>query len=68
VTLLSMEHPIQEELFWTVYDHLKDIRPDGTPTNRVRLVRYSKRMKSERAPLLTFDGPYYPIRLQPRMK
>ncbi len=47
---------VDEELFWTVYDHLKDTRPDGTPTNRVRLVRYSQRTKSDREPLLAFDS------------
>jgi hypothetical protein len=47
---------VDEELFWTVYDHLKDTRPDGTPTNRVRLVRYSQPAKSAREPLLVFTS------------
>ncbi|HWS83148.1 MAG TPA: recombinase family protein [Ktedonobacteraceae bacterium] len=51
-------HPaiVEEELFWSAYDHLKDFRPDGTPTNRVRLVRYSQRVPSERKPLLLFTS------------
>src|SRR5207244_12532162 len=51
-------HPaiIDEELFWSVYDHLRDTRPDGEQTNRVKLVRYSQRVSSEREALLSFTS------------
>src|SRR5579875_1739313 len=44
---------IPEDLFWNVYDHLSDTRPDGTPTGRMKLVRYSRNPEPEqRRPLL----------------
>jgi len=52
-------HPaiVDEELFWSVYDHIKDFRPDGTPTHRIRLVRYSQRVNySDREPLISFTS------------
>ena len=33
---------IDETLFWSVYDRLKCTRPDGTPTGKISLVRYSQ--------------------------
>ncbi|WP_235845986.1 recombinase family protein [Dictyobacter aurantiacus] len=52
-------HPaiIEEDLFWSVYDRLRDFRPDGTPTNRVRrVVKYSQITYAERKPLFTFTS------------
>jgi hypothetical protein len=52
---IQNNHPpiVSEDLFWNVYDHLSDTRPDGTPTGRMKLVRYSRNPEPEqRRPLL----------------
>jgi hypothetical protein len=51
-------HPaiVDEELFWCVYDRLKDFRPDGSPTGRTKLVRYSQQASSKREALLVFTS------------
>jgi hypothetical protein len=62
---IRKNHPaiVPEDVFWSVYDHLKDIRPDGIPTGRHKLVRYSQaRSIEERKPLLkpiSDDGSVY---------
>ncbi len=47
---------VEEELFWCVYDRLKGFRPDGTPTGRKKLVRYSQLAGSKRDALLDFTS------------
>lgn len=43
--VIQNNHPpiVSAEVFWSVYDHLRDERPDGTPTGRDRLIRYSQK-------------------------
>ncbi len=44
---------IDEALFWMVYDRLKSTRPDGTPTGKIPLVRYTQEKSlTARQPLL----------------
>jgi hypothetical protein len=44
---------IDETLFWLVYDRLKCTRPDGTPTGKIALVRYSHALSAAaREPLI----------------
>ncbi|HLZ60078.1 MAG TPA: recombinase family protein [Ktedonosporobacter sp.] len=58
-------HPaiVPEEIFWSAYDRLRDFRPDGTPTGRVKQVRYNQeRTLDDRQPLLkavSEDGGVY---------
>ena len=62
---LENNHPaiVPQDIFWSVYDHLKDVRPDGTPTGRHKTVRYSQtKTIDERRPLLkpvSEDGSVY---------
>lgn len=55
---------INEGVFWSVYDRLKCKRPDGTPTGKLQLVRYTqKKNEHDRPPLLkpltNADGSVY---------
>src|SRR5436305_5155010 len=43
---------IEESLFWSVYDHLKSYRPDGTPTGKLPIVRYTQGKSEEARPSL----------------
>lgn len=57
---IERNHPaiVPEDIFWQVYDHLKDVRPDGKATGRNKCVRYQQRENSEaRAPLLKPVSP-----------
>ncbi len=55
---------IDEPLFWSVYDRLKRVRPDGTPGGILQQVRYTRtKGENERMPLLqpttNADGSVY---------
>ncbi|HLZ56806.1 MAG TPA: recombinase family protein [Ktedonosporobacter sp.] len=44
---------IDPETFWLVYDHIEDVRPDGTPTGRNKTTTYLRSDPSQmRPPLL----------------
>ena len=44
---------IDEALFWSVYDRLKSARPNGTPTGKIPLVRYTQhKSPAAREPLI----------------
>jgi DNA invertase Pin-like site-specific DNA recombinase len=55
---------IQKDLFWSVYDRLKCVRPDGTPSPYLHLVRYSRikgqlERQSLLQPITNADGSVY---------
>lgn len=57
---IASNHPaiVPEDIFWQVYDYLKDTRPDGTPTGRNRLIRYNQaKSADERQPLVKPVSP-----------
>lgn len=62
---IEKNHPaiVPEDIFWPVYDHLKDVRPDRTATGRHKQVRYSHTKTSEdRQPVfkpVSEDGSVY---------
>ena len=68
---------VNKEIFWLVYDRFRDHRPDGTPTGRLKIVRYSQKSTTEptRKPLLKpvsqnkgevvrFSSGYYMLRVK----
>lgn len=52
--IANTHEPILDEgLFWSVYDRLKSTRPNGTPTGKIPLVRYTQHTSTiAREPLL----------------
>ncbi len=57
---IASNHPaiVPGDIFWQVYDYLKDTRPDGTATSRKKLIRYNQaKSADERQPLVKPVSP-----------